>query len=102
MTGTGFYYSTKHKSEMGKTFSPRLYIKSPVERQGFPGPGTYDYFSDFNGYNRNVKLSRCSQSKNDVRSISRRALTEGNEKSLRQSRNSRSTASVFSDRKQKH
>ena len=51
--GTGFYYDTKYQSNVAKTMHnrpPQFYRKE--KDNGTPGPGSYDFFSDFEGFQR--------------------------------------------------
>ncbi len=51
--GTGFYFDTKYQSNVAKTMHnrpPQFYRKE--KDSGVPGPGSYDFFSDFEGFQR--------------------------------------------------
>ena len=52
MNGTGYLFSSKYKNNVAKTFGNKSYTKDFYIRQGFPGPGTYEVFSDFNGFTK--------------------------------------------------
>ena len=58
--GNGIVYNSKFVSNKGKTFGKRLkLIKDPLVT---PGPGAYEYFSEFHGFNRKnfVKIRKDS------------------------------------------
>ena len=60
--GNGVVYNSLFKSNNGKTFGKRLkWIKDPLVT---PGPGAYEYFSEFEGFNRKnfVKIKKKSLS----------------------------------------
>ena len=57
---TGLQFSSKYNSTMAKTMSDRpADFYCPYRKTGLPGPGTYDVFSDFNGYTNACKKCRC-------------------------------------------
>ena len=59
---TGMQFTSKFNSTIAKTMSDRpkeFYL--PDKKSSFPGPGTYDSFSDFNGYTEIHKKCRCGR-----------------------------------------
>jgi len=50
---TGFQYSSKYHSNIAKTMGnrPDAFYR-PYKMSGTPGPGSYDFFSDFEGFQR--------------------------------------------------
>ena len=59
---TGFHYTSKYNSMIAKTMSdrPKLFY-APIKKSSTPGPGSYDVFSDFNGYSDNHKKCKCGR-----------------------------------------
>ena len=58
--GNGIVYNSKFVNNKGKTFGQKLnWIKDPLVT---PGPGSYEYFSEFQGFDRKnfVKIRRIS------------------------------------------
>jgi hypothetical protein len=50
---TGFQYSSKYHSNIAKTMGNRpTAFYRPYKASGTPGPGSYDFFSDFEGFQR--------------------------------------------------
>ena len=63
--GTGFYFDTKYGSNVAKTMHdrpPQFYRKN--KDNGTPGPGSYDFFSDFEGFQRFKTSNNFRKSKN--------------------------------------
>ena len=59
---TGLQFTSKFKSTIAKTMSNRpkdFYI--PYKKSSFPGPGSYNSFSEFNGYNENKRRCKCGR-----------------------------------------
>ena len=59
---TGMQFTSKFNSTIAKTISNRpkeFYL--PDKQSLFPGPGSYNSFSEFNGYNENHKKCRCGR-----------------------------------------
>lgn len=59
---TGLQFTSKFNSTMAKTISNRpkdFYL--PNKQSSFPGPGTYDSFSDFNGYTEIHRKCKCGR-----------------------------------------
>ena len=71
---TGFHYTSKYNSMMAKTMGdrPRKFY-APIIKGTTPGPGSYDVFSDFNGYTDEHKKCKCG------RRLGHPPVTEGNE-----------------------
>lgn len=67
MNGTGYYFSTKYNSRLAKTFGSKLFVKNPAQRQAFPGPGTYETFSCFNGFTKAARQNKMAQSQKNFR-----------------------------------
>lgn len=59
---TGFQYTSKFNSTIAKTISnrPRLFYL-PYKKSNLPGPGSYDFFSDFEGYTDIHKKCKCGR-----------------------------------------
>ena len=59
---TGFHYTSKYNSMMAKTMSDRpKKFYAPIKKSTTPGPGSYDFFSDFNGYSDYHKKCKCGR-----------------------------------------
>ena len=59
---TGFHYTSKFHSMMAKTMSDRpKNFYAPYKISNTPGPGSYDVFSDFNGYTESHKKCKCGR-----------------------------------------
>lgn len=59
---TGLHYSSKFHSMMAKTMSNRPNdFYAPFKVSTTPGPGSYDVFSDFNGYTDVKKKCKCGR-----------------------------------------
>ena len=59
---TGLHYSSKFHSMMAKTMSDRPKdFYAPYKASTTPGPGSYDVFSDFNGYTDIHKKCKCGR-----------------------------------------
>ena len=59
---TGMQFTSKFNSTIAKTMSDRpknFYL--PDKTSSYPGPGTYDSFSDFNGYTEIHRKCRCGR-----------------------------------------
>jgi hypothetical protein len=59
---TGLQFTSKFKSTIAKTMSDRpkdFYL--PYKKSSFPGPGSYNSFSEFNGYNENKRRCKCGR-----------------------------------------
>ena len=59
---TGLQFTSKFDSTIAKTISNRpkdFYL--PYKQSSFPGPGSYDSFSDFNGYTEIHKKCKCGR-----------------------------------------
>jgi hypothetical protein len=59
---TGLQFTSKFDSTIAKTISNRpkdFYL--PYKKSSFPGPGSYDSFSDFNGYTEIHKKCKCGR-----------------------------------------
>lgn len=59
---TGMQFTSKFNSTMAKTMGDRpknFYL--PDKKSTFPGPGSYDSFSEFNGYTEVHKKCRCGR-----------------------------------------
>jgi hypothetical protein len=59
---TGFHYTSKYDSMIAKTMGDRpkkFYEK--IKKSNTPGPGSYDVFSDFNGYTDYHKRCKCGR-----------------------------------------
>ena len=59
---TGMQFTSKFNSTIAKTMSNRpkdFYL--PYKQSSFPGPGSYDAFSDFNGYTEIHKKCKCGR-----------------------------------------
>ena len=59
---TGMQFTSKFNSTIAKTMSDRpknFYL--PDKISSYPGPGTYDSFSDFNGYTEIHRKCRCGR-----------------------------------------
>ena len=59
-TKTGLQFCSKFHSNLAKSMGirPREFY-CPYKKTGLPGPGTYDVFSDFNGYTNACKKCKC-------------------------------------------
>ena len=82
--GTGFHFSTKYGSNVAKTMHnrpPQFYRKD--KDSGTPGPGSYDFFSDFEGFQR-FKSSKAFKNKFKIKQKSQKTQkdkkSEKNEK----------------------
>lgn len=59
---TGLQFSSKFNSTMAKTMSHRpKEFYAPYTKTTLPGPGTYNCFSDFNGYTEEHRKCRCGR-----------------------------------------
>ena len=59
---TGLHYTSKFHSMMAKTMSDRpKNFYAPYKKTNTPGPGSYDVFSDFNGYTDVHKKCKCGR-----------------------------------------
>ena len=59
---TGLQFTSKFDSTIAKTISNRPKdFYSPNKISKFPGPGTYDTFSDFNGYTEIHRKCKCGR-----------------------------------------
>ena len=59
---TGLQFTSKYNSTMAKTMSNRPdNFYRPVKPSTTPGPGSYDAFSDFNGYTNIDKRWKCGR-----------------------------------------
>ena len=70
--GTGFHFSTKYGSNVAKTMHnrpPQFYRKD--KDSGTPGPGSYDFFSDFEGFQR-FKSSKAFKNKFKIKQKSQK------------------------------
>ena len=59
---TGLQFTSKFNSTIAKTISNRpkdFYL--PNKQSSFPGPGSYDSFSDFNGYTEIHRKCKCGR-----------------------------------------
>lgn len=59
---TGLQFTSKFNSTIAKTMSDRpkdFYL--PYKKSSFPGPGTYDSFSEFTGYTEIHKKCKCGR-----------------------------------------
>ena len=59
---TGMQFTSKFNSTIAKTMSNRpkeFYL--PYKQSSFPGPGSYDSFSDFNGYTEIHRKCKCGR-----------------------------------------
>ena len=59
---TGMQFTSKFNSTIAKTMSNRpkeFYL--PDKKSTFPGPGSYNSFSEFNGYTENNKKCKCGR-----------------------------------------
>ena len=59
---TGLQFTSKFKSTIAKTMSDRpkeFYL--PYKKCSLPGPGSYNSFSEFNGYNENKRRCKCGR-----------------------------------------
>ena len=64
---TGLQFTSKFNSTMAKTMSNRPNnFYTPYKKSGTPGPGSYDVFSDFNGYTNAHKRCRCGCGRKEV------------------------------------
>ena len=59
---TGLHYTSRFHSNIAKTISnrPRDFY-APYKISTTPGPGSYDVFSDFNGYTDVHKKCKCGR-----------------------------------------
>ena len=59
---TGLHYTSRFHSNIAKTISnrPRDFY-APYKMSTTPGPGSYDVFSDFNGYTDVHKKCKCGR-----------------------------------------
>ena len=63
--GNGIVYNSKHNSNLGKTIGMRFNTSSNYVT---PGPGAYEFFSDFEGFNKkryNIKKENKKNSEGD-------------------------------------
>lgn len=59
---TGLQFSSKFNSTIAKTMSHRpKEFYAPYAKTTLPGPGTYNCFSDFNGYTEEHRKCRCGR-----------------------------------------
>ena len=59
---TGMQFTSKFNSTIAKTMSNRPKdFYSPNKQSSFPGPGSYDAFSDFNGYTEIHRKCKCGR-----------------------------------------
>ena len=59
---TGFHYTSRYDSMIAKTMGERpKRFYAPIKKNTTPGPGSYDVFSDFNGYSDNHKKCKCGR-----------------------------------------
>lgn len=59
---TGLQFSSQFNSTIAKTMSHRPNcFYAPYRKTTLPGPGTYDVFSDFNGYTDEHRRCRCGR-----------------------------------------
>lgn len=59
---TGLQFSSQFNSTMAKTMSHRpKEFYAPYAKTTLPGPGTYNCFSDFNGYTEEHRKCRCGR-----------------------------------------
>ena len=78
---TGLYFTSKFHSMMAKTMSDRpKNFYSTFKISSTPGPGSYDIFSDFNGYSDIHKKCKCG------RRLGHPPVTEGTTSCNRNSR----------------
>ena len=59
---TGMQFSSKFNSTIAKTISNRpkeFYL--PDKKSSYPGPGSYNSFSEFNGYNEIYRRCKCGR-----------------------------------------
>ena len=62
MFDTGFHYTSRYHSMMAKAMSGRpKNFYAPYKVSNTPEPGSYDVFSDFNGYNESHKKSNVEE-----------------------------------------
>jgi hypothetical protein len=71
---TGFHYTSRYNSMIAKTMSdrPRKFY-APIRKTTTPGPGSYNVFSEFNGYTDEYKKCKCG------RRLGHPPVTEGND-----------------------
>ena len=66
--GNGIVYDSKHSSNLGKTIGMRF---NTVGKNITPGPGAYEFFSDFEGFYKYGKKNKLNNSKvNEDKKIS--------------------------------
>ena len=58
--GNGIIYNSKHSSNLGKTIGIRF---NTVGKTVTPGPGAYEFFSDFEGFYKYGKKNKLNNSK---------------------------------------
>jgi hypothetical protein len=59
---TGFHYTSRYHSMLAKTMGERpKNFYAPIKKNATPGPGSYDVFSDFNGYSDNHRKCKCGR-----------------------------------------
>ena len=77
--GNGIVYNSKHNSNLGKTIGKRFNTTSKFVT---PGPGAYEFFSDFEGFYKYGKKNKNNDSKinEDVKSSSETKKEEPEEK----------------------
>ena len=91
--GNGIVYNSKHNSNLGKTIGMRFYTTSKFVT---PGPGAYEFFSDFEGFYKYGKKNKYNDSKinEDVKSSSETKKEEPEEKEKEQEKEKDSKEAV--------
>ena len=91
--GNGIVYNSKHNSNLGKTIGMRFNTTSKFVT---PGPGAYEFFSDFEGFYKYGKKNKYNDSKinEDVKSSSETKKEEPEEKEKEQEKEKDSKEAV--------
>ena len=91
--GNGIVYNSKHNSNLGKTIGMRFNTTSKFVT---PGPGAYEFFSDFEGFYKYGKKTKYNDSKinEDVKSSSETKKEEPEEKEKEQEKEKDSKEAV--------
>ena len=59
---TGFHYTSRYNSMIAKTMGERpKHFYAKIKKSSTPGPGSYDVFSDFNGYTDDQRKCKCGR-----------------------------------------
>ncbi len=68
INGTGFNFSSKYRSTVALTFGGHAgHPGTTKDLKGVPGPGTYNYFSDFNGYANSKSLKEQEEAMKKIK-----------------------------------